>query len=41
MLSFEREDGKAMCLRPDLTVASCISFLEKIIFKDILFWTSL
>ena len=29
MLSFEREDGKAMCLRPDLTVASCISFLEK------------
>ena len=29
MLSFEREDGKTMCLRPDLTVASCISFLEK------------
>ena len=29
MLTFEREDGKMMCLRPDLTVASCISFLEK------------
>ena len=22
------EDGKTMCLRPDLTVASCISFLQ-------------
>ena len=29
MLTFEREDGKTMCLRPDLTVASCISFLQK------------
>ena len=29
MLTFEREDGKIMCLRPDLTVASCISFLQK------------
>ena len=29
MLSFENEDGKIMCLRPDLTVASCIKFLEK------------
>ena len=29
MLSFEHEDGKVMCLRPDLTVASCIKFLEK------------
>ena len=29
MLSFEREDGRMMCLRPDLTVASCISFLQK------------
>ena len=29
MLTFEREDGKMMCLRPDLTVASCISFLQK------------
>ncbi len=28
MLTFEREDGKMMCLRPDLTVASCISFLQ-------------
>ena len=29
ILSFEREDGKIICLRPDLTVASCISFLQK------------
>ena len=29
MLTFEKEDGKIMCLRPDLTVASCIKFLEK------------
>jgi ATP phosphoribosyltransferase regulatory subunit len=29
MLTFEREDGKIMCLRPDLTVASCINFLQK------------
>jgi len=29
MLSFENEDGKVMCLRPDLTVASCIKYLEK------------
>jgi len=29
MLTFENEDGKTMCLRPDLTVASCIKFLEK------------
>tara|TARA_B100001057_G_scaffold492545_1_gene585136 strand:+ start:23 stop:1060 length:1038 start_codon:yes stop_codon:yes gene_type:complete len=29
MLTFGREDGKTMCLRPDLTVASCISFLQK------------
>ena len=29
MLTFEDEDGKVMCLRPDLTVASCIKFLEK------------
>ena len=28
MLTFKREDGKTMCLRPDLTVASCISFLK-------------
>ena len=28
MLTFKREDGKTMCLRPDLTVASCISFLQ-------------
>ncbi len=29
MLTFKREDGKTMCLRPDLTVASCIGFLQK------------
>ena len=29
MLTFENEDGKVMCLRPDLTVASCIKFLDK------------
>ncbi len=29
MLTFEDEDGKIMCLRPDLTVASCIKYLEK------------
>jgi ATP phosphoribosyltransferase regulatory subunit len=29
MLTFQNEDGKSMCLRPDLTVASCISFLQK------------
>ena len=29
MLTFEREDGKMMCLRPDLTVASCLGFLQK------------
>ena len=29
MLTFENEDGKMMCLRPDLTVASCIKYLQK------------
>ena len=29
MLTFEDDAGKSMCLRPDLTVASCIKFLEK------------
>ena len=29
ILDFEKEDGKVMCLRPALTVASCIKFLEK------------
>ena len=29
MLTFDNVDGKTMCLRPDLTVASCISFLQK------------
>ena len=42
MLTFENEDGKTMCLRPDLTVASCIKFLQKKnFFKNILFRTSL
>ena len=42
MLSFEREDGKIMCLRPDLTVASCISYLKKKdLFKNLLFRASL
>ena len=29
IFTFKSEDGKTMCLRPDLTVASCISFLQK------------
>ena len=29
MITLDREDGKTMCLRPDLTVASCLSFLQK------------
>ncbi len=29
MLTFESENGKTMCLRPDLTVASCINYLKK------------
>ena len=29
ILTFENEEGKVMCLRPDLTVASCIKYLEK------------
>ena len=42
MLTFENEEGKTMCLRPDLTVASCINFLQKKnLFKDLLFGTSL
>ncbi len=28
MLTFEDDTGKSMCLRPDLTVASCIKYLE-------------
>ena len=28
MLTFENERGKVMCLRPDLTVASCLNFLQ-------------
>ena len=42
MLKFDREDGKTMCLRPDLTVASCISFLQKKNFlKNLLFRPSI
>jgi ATP phosphoribosyltransferase regulatory subunit len=29
MLTFKNENGKAMCLRPDLTVASCVNYLNK------------
>ncbi len=29
IFTFENEDGKIMCLRPDLTVASCINYLKK------------
>ncbi len=29
MLTFENEDGKIMCLRPDLTVASSLNYLQK------------
>jgi len=29
MLSFEDDSGKSMCLRPDLTVASCIKYLKE------------
>ena len=28
MLTFEDETGKSMCLRPDLTIASCIKYLK-------------
>ena len=29
MLTFEDDSGKNMCLRPDLTVASCIKYLKE------------
>ena len=29
MLTFESKDGKIMCLRPDLTVASSLNYLQK------------
>ena len=42
MLTFDNEDGKTMCLRPDLTVASCINYLKKKnTFKNLLFRTSI
>ena len=34
MFSFEREDGKNMCLRPDLTVATVKSGLKHIFFPS-------
>ena len=35
MFTFEDDTGKSMCLRPDLTVASCIKYLRSIILKII------
>jgi ATP phosphoribosyltransferase regulatory subunit len=35
ILTYESEDGKTMCLRPDLTVASCLKFLQKKISSKI------
>ena len=29
MLTFEDDNGKNMCLRPDLTIASCVKYLEE------------
>ena len=29
MLTFEDDSGKNMCLRPDLTIASCVKYLEE------------
>jgi len=29
MLTFEDDSGKNMCLRPDLTVASCVKYLKE------------
>ena len=29
MLTFEDDSGNNMCLRPDLTVASCVKYLEE------------
>jgi len=34
MLTFEDDTGKSMCLRPDLTVASCIKYLKDQIDRD-------
>ena len=31
MLTFEDDSGKSICLRPDLTVASCIKYLNSIV----------
>ena len=28
MLTFEDDSGKSICLRPDLTIASCIKYLK-------------
>ena len=29
ILTFENDSGKSICLRPDLTVASCIKYLKE------------
>ena len=34
MLTFEDDTGKNMCLRPDLTVASCIKYLRDNFWKN-------
>ncbi len=34
MLTFEDDNGKSMCLRPDLTIASCIKYLMENSNKD-------
>ena len=42
MFSFQDLNGNEMCLRPDLTVASCINYLQKKnFFKNLLLRTSL
>ena len=43
ILTFENDSGKSICLRPDLTVASCIKYLKENSkkFKNLLFWSSL
>ena len=44
IFSFVDQNGKEICLRPDLTVASCIKYLnqkKKTIFKSFLQWASI
>ncbi len=35
IFTFENEEGKTMCLRPDLTVASCINYIKNKTFSKI------